>query len=160
MTHTFLLEPGRWIIKGNWSEKNQSSIGFKGATIIRWDQPNWFVMKTKLVFDSKVRSIATTIKSSSDEHSELEFEYKGFLPSDKQQYSYVLKRSDFDKIEGEGWITRQSIIQRYWVLGDHRRRSAFETLFQINENTYHLSSTMIAGNNIMNVTEGILERHG
>ncbi|MBE9221969.1 hypothetical protein IQ215_04585 [Cyanobacterium stanieri LEGE 03274] len=152
MSHTFLLQPSSWIIKGNVTDKNQIITPFKGATIIAWDQSSWFTMKTKLVFENN--------HSSSENAHNLEFEYKGFLPNNKYSYSYVLKRSDFDKIEGEGWITKSSIIQRYWILGDSRRRSVLETMFQLDEDNYHFSSTMIAGNNMVNVTEGVFERHG
>lgn len=153
MGHTFLLQPGSWIIKGHSSDKNQHSIPFKGATIIVWDQSSWFTIKTKLVFDIKQQT-------SSEIKSNLEFEYKGFLPENKRSYSYVLTRTDFDKIEGEGLITKDSIIQRYWMLEDTRRRAVLETIFQLDEDSYHFSSTMMAGNNIINVIEGILQRHG
>ncbi|BAQ60853.1 hypothetical protein GM3708_1259 [Geminocystis sp. NIES-3708] len=147
MTHSFLLEPSSWIIKGTWLDKNQKSSSFKGATIITWDQTNWFLMKTKIVFPSGDRPDIT-------------FEYKGFLPNGKTQYAYVLKRNDFEKVEGEGWLSNDSIIQRYWVLGDNRRLNGFETYFCLDENTYHLTSGMMTGNNILNTWEGILERHG
>lgn len=153
MSHTFLLEPGSWIIKGILTEKNDHLTPFKGATIIAWDQSNWFTMKTKLVFEN-------TTQDSLEKSHNLEFEYKGFFPTNKYNYTYVLKRSDFDKIEGEGWITKNSIIQRYWILGDSRRRAVLETIFQLDEDSYHLSSTMMAGNNIIEVMEGILQRHG
>lgn len=147
MTHSFLLEPSSWIIKGTWLDKSQKSTPFKGATIITWDQTNWFVVKTKMVFLNGDRPDITC-------------EYKGFLPPGKTQYAYVLKRSDFEKIEGEGWLSNDSIIQRYWVLGDNRRLNGFETYFCLDENTYHLISGMMVGNNILNTWEGILERHG
>jgi hypothetical protein len=147
MTHSFLLESGSWIIKGTWLDKNQKSSPFKGAIIITWDQSNWFVMKTKIVFLSSDRQDIT-------------FEYKGFLPANKNQYAYVLKRSDFEKIEGEGWLTNDSIIKRYWILGDNRRLNGFETYFCLDENTYHLTSGMMAGNHLLNTLEGILERRG
>ncbi|BAQ65360.1 hypothetical protein [Geminocystis sp. NIES-3709] len=147
MTHTFLLEPSSWIIKGTWLDKNQTSYPFQGATIITWDQANWFSIKTKIVFP----------KSDRDGIS---YEYKGFLPAKKTQYTYVLKRSDFEKIEGEGWLSTDSIIQRYWVLGDNRRLNGFETFFRLDEDTYHLTSGMMAGNHLYNTLEGILERHG
>ncbi|MBF2058447.1 MAG: hypothetical protein IGQ45_14840 [Cyanobacterium sp. T60_A2020_053] len=145
MSHTFIVEPGRWIIKGSWRDKNKPVITFKGATIITWDQANWFTMKTKLVFD--------------DGRPGIEFDYKGFLPSNRDQYTYVLRRTDFDKIEGEGWINTDSIIQRYWILGDNRHRTGFESLFQIDESSYFYSSTMVAGNNLISNMEGIFERH-
>ncbi|WP_373480442.1 hypothetical protein [Geminocystis sp.] len=147
MTHSFLLESGSWIIKGTWLDKNQKSSLFKGAIIITWDQSNWFIMKTKIVF-------------LSGDRQDITFEYKGFLPANKNQYAYVLKRSDFEKIEGEGWLTNDSIIKRYWILGDNRRLNGFETYFCLDENTYHLTSGMMAGNHLLNTLEGILERRG
>lgn len=147
MTHSFLLEPGNWIIKGTWLDKKQIPTPFKGAMIITWDQPNWFLMKTKVVF-------------SQGDRPDLTFEYKGFLPAHKSQYAYVLKRSDFEKIEGEGWLGTESIIQRYWILGDNHRRNGFESYVYIDNNTYHLTSGMMAGNHLINTMEGILERHG
>jgi hypothetical protein len=72
----------------------------------------------------------------------------------------VLKRSDYENIEGEGWLSNESIIQRYWLLGDNRRRSGFESYVYLNENTYHLTSAMMAGNHLINTMEGFLERHG
>ena len=147
MNHTFLLEPSNWIIKGTWLEKNKASIPFNGATIISWDQSNWFFLKMKIVFPNSDRS-------------EVAFEYKGFLPANKTQYTYVLKRSDFDRIEGEGWLSDNSIIQRYWVLNSERRINGFETFFRIDEGTYHMTSGMMTGNNLITTFEGILERHG
>ena len=147
MTHTFLLESGSWLIKGKWLEKNGQSIPFNGATIINWDQSSWFLLKTKIVFPNSDRS-------------DINFEYKGCLPTHKIQYAYVLKRSDFDRIEGEGWISDNSIIQRYWVLNNDRRINGFETFFCLDESTYHMTSGMMTGNNLLCTFEGILERHG
>ncbi len=147
MTHTFLLEPGNWIIKGTWLDKKQIPSYFKGAMIVTWNQSNWFTIKTKIVFNKGDRPDIT-------------FEHKGFLPANRSQYAYVLKRSDFANIEGEGWLSTESIIQRYWLLGDDRRRHGFETYVYLDDNSYHLTSGMMAGNNLINTMEGILERHG
>ncbi len=147
MTHTFLLEPSNWIIQGTWLDKRQIQIPFKGAMIITWNQSNWFELKTKIVFDTK-------------NMSELTFEYKGLLPANKSQYAYVLKRSDFEKIEGEGWLSNDSIVKRYWVLGDSRRRHGFECYVYLDDDNYHLTSAMMAGNHLINTMEGFLERHG
>ena len=38
------------------------------------------------------------------------------------QYTFVLQHSELGRVEGEGWIAPQSIVQRYWVLGDERQR--------------------------------------
>ncbi len=147
MTHTFLLEPSSWIIKGTWQDKNRQPIPFNGATIITWDKSSWFLVKTKLVFPQSDRS-------------EIIFEYKGCLPEHKSKYAYVLKRSDYERIEGEGWVTNDSIIQRYWVLNNERRLNGFETFFCLDQGTYHLTTGMMAGNHLINTFEGILERHG
>lgn len=147
MTHTFLLEPSSWIIKGSWLEKNRRSNSFKGATIITRDASNWFLVKTKIVFIGCDRP-------------EINLEYKGFLPPDKTQYAYVLNRSDVEKIEGEGWISDDSIIKRFWVLGSNRRLNGFETFYQLDDNTYHLTSAMMTGNHLLYTFEGVLSRHG
>jgi hypothetical protein len=89
---------------------------------------------------------------------EIIYEYKGHLPTQQQKYTYVLKHSNLGKIEGEGWLGPDSIIQRYWVLGDALRQSGFETLFCLDENTYHLSSAMMTGNHLSSTMEAILER--
>lgn len=147
MTHTFLLEPGSWIIKGSWQQKNKPSIPFNGATIITWEQSSWFFIKTKIVFPNS-------------DKQDISFEYKGCLPSHKNQYAYVLKRSDLEQIEGEGWVTDDSIIQRYWVLKNEKRLHGFETFLCLDESTYHLTSGMMTGNHLLCTFEGILERHG
>ncbi|WP_330205210.1 hypothetical protein [Cyanobacterium sp. Dongsha4] len=155
MTHTFLLESGSWIIKGTWLDKNQQSNPFKGAIIINWEQSNWFSMQMKIVFPQNVPQ-----NGSFQNRPEIIFEYKGLIPSNRSRYAYVLKRSDLEKIEGEGWISNDSIIQRYWVLGNTRRLNGFETFFCLDENTYHLTSGMMTGNNLLYTFEGILDRHG
>jgi hypothetical protein len=145
MSHTFLLESGSWIIRGHWLDSNQNLIPVTGGTIITWQDANWFTTITKLVFPES-------------ERQEIIYEYKGHLPSEQLQYTYVLKHTDLGKIEGEGWISLDSIVQRYWVLGDTRRRSGFETLFCIDESTYHLISGLMTGNHLSSTMEAILER--
>jgi hypothetical protein len=147
MTHTFLLEPGSWLIKGTWSQKNKTSILLNGAIIITWEQSNWFFMKTKMVFPNS-------------NHAELTGEYKGCLPSHKNQYAYVLKRSDYPRIEGEGWVSNDSIVKTYWVLNDERKLHGFETFLYLDDNTYHLISGMMTGNHLLYTFEGVLKRHG
>ena len=145
MSHSFLIESGSWIIQGHWLDNNQSSIPVTGGTIISWQDANWFTTKTKLVFPNSDRR-------------EIIYEYKGHLPSQQLQYTYVLKHSELGKIEGEGWINIDSIIQRYWLLEDSRRRNGFETFFRIDEDTYSLSSGMMTGNHLTSTMEAILER--
>ncbi len=144
MSHTFLLEPGSWIINGLWIDRNQNQSKITGATIIKWDV-NLFTNQTKLIFPN-------------GELPEITYEDKGLLAAEQEQYTYVLKHNELGKIEGEGWIGNDSIVQRYWVLGDNRRRSGFETFYLMDESTYHLSSAILMGNHLHSTMEAILER--
>lgn len=146
MAHTFLLESGRWIIRGNWFDKNQNQISITGGTIVAWDQPNWFSVKTKLVFDQK-------------NLPDIDYELKGYLPHKAGKYKYIsLNHSMLGKIEGEGWVGFNSIVQRYLVLNDNTRQNGFETLFCLDENTYHFNSSISTGNILTSNMEAFLER--
>ena len=146
MAHRFLMEAGRWIIKGSWLERNEIPIAVKGKTIVAWSQENWFSMVTKLVFPDD------------STHEEISFQYRGRLDSGERHYTYVLQQSLLGRVEGEGWIGPDSIIQRYWVLGDRQRRSGFETFYQFNQDTYLFSSGILAGHYLISTMEAILER--
>ena len=145
MSHTFLLESGSWIIQGHWLDSSQNLLPVTGGTIITWQDANWFTTTTKLVF-------------SNSDRQQIIYEYKGRLPNQQLQYTYVLKHSELGKMEGEGWIGIDSIVQRYWVLGDPRRRNGFEAFFCIDETTYSLSIGMMKGNHLISTMEAILER--
>ncbi|MFM7382696.1 MAG: hypothetical protein ACKO1W_06565 [Microcystaceae cyanobacterium] len=145
MTHSFLMEAGRWNIEGFWLERNQPPIPVKGRTIIAWSQEDWFTMVTKLVFPNS-------------EREEIAFQCRGRLSQEERQYTYVLQQTLLGRVEGEGWIAPNSIIQRYWVLGDRQRRSGFETFFQMSENRYHLASGILAGHYLTSTMEATLER--
>lgn len=148
MTHTFLLQSGRWIIRGNWFDKKQNQFGVTGGTIITWEQANWFTMKTKLVF-------------AEEKLPEINYEQKGYLPNNIQKYKYIsVKHSQFNKIEGEGWLCNDSILQRYWVLEDKLSQTGFEHLFCLDENTYHFSSSIMRGKNIHSTMEAIMQLSG
>ncbi|HEY9872493.1 MAG TPA: hypothetical protein V6D12_03615 [Candidatus Obscuribacterales bacterium] len=145
MAHTFLLEPGRWTLQGNWLERNEMPIIVKGRTLVAWGKENWFTMVTKLVFPDSDRQ-------------EISFQYKGHLDIGERQYTFVLMHSLLGRVEGEGWVAPESIVQRYWVLGDRQRRTGFETLHQLDDNTYYLSSGIMAGHYLTSTMEATVER--
>ena len=145
MTHSFLVEAGRWILKGSWLERNQTPIAVEGRTIVAWDQPDWFTMVTKLTFPDCDRP-------------HISFQYRGRLDSKQQQYTYVLRQSLLGRIEGEGRLAPQSIIQRYWVLDDSHRRSGFDTFYRLDQDRYCLSSGILTGHYLTSTMEAILER--
>ncbi|NEP01876.1 MAG: hypothetical protein F6K58_25115 [Symploca sp. SIO2E9] len=145
MAHTFLMESGRWALQGNWIERNGMPVLVKGKTIVDWGQESWFTIVTKLVFPDT-------------EREDIRFQYRGHLDVGERQYTFVLQHSLLGRVEGEGWVTPGSIVQRYWVLGDRQRRSGFETRHRLNDNTYYLCSSIMAGHYLTSTMEATLER--
>jgi hypothetical protein len=145
VAHTFLIETGRWTLQGTWLERNGMPILVKGKTLVAWSRDNWFTMVTKLVFPDSDRE-------------EIAFQYRGRLDAGERQYTFVLQHSLLGRVEGEGWVAPESIVQRYWVLNDRQRRSGFETLHQIDDNKYYLSSSILAGHYLTSMMEATLER--
>ncbi len=146
MAHTFLLEPGRWTLEGNWLERDGMPIIVKGRTLVAWNREDWFTMITKFVFPTTDRQ-------------EITFQYRGHLDGGERQYTFVLQHSEWGKVEGEGWISPETIVQRYWVLAnDRQRRSGFETLRRVTSDKYYLSSAIMFGNKLTSTMEATLER--
>ncbi|MDQ2098491.1 MAG: hypothetical protein QQW96_12690 [Tychonema bourrellyi B0820] len=146
MAHTFLMESGQWTLEGSWIERNGVPITVKGKTLVSWNRTDWFNMVTKLVFPGGDRE-------------EIILQYRGHLNSDERQYTFVLQHSELGRVEGEGWIAPQSIVQRYWVLGDERqRRTGFDTLHRVDSNRYYHSSGIMSGHYLTSTMEATLER--
>lgn len=138
------MEPGRWTLEGTWLERDAMPIAVKGRILIAWSRDDWFTMVTKLVFpDSKIEDISQ--------------QYRGRLDSGERQYTFVLQHSLLGRVEGEGWVAPESIVQRYWVLGDRQRRTGFETLHQITPDKYYMSSGIMAGHYLTSAMEATLE---
>lgn len=122
-------------------------IGVKGKTLVGWSKDNfWFTMVTKLTFPNSDRP-------------ELTMAYKGRIDSDDRRFTFVVEHSDLGKIEGEGIIGPDSITQRYWVMGDKKMRTGFQTLYRRDQNVYSLASAIIAGQNLESTMEAVLTRH-
>lgn len=155
MTHTFLLEPGQWHLKGVWCESNLQPISIEGIVSILWSQPNWFSWNKQLKISN---SEELNLKSRYLSESELSLTYRGYLGFRQSQYTFVLKHNLLGDLEGNGWITPSAIIQRYWVLNDRKRRQGFETLSQETENTYHFCSCLTQGHQMINTIEARLNR--
>jgi hypothetical protein len=121
-------------------------IAVKGRTLVGWSKDNfWFTMVTKLTFPNSDRE-------------ELTMAYKGRIDSDERRFTYVADDSALGKIEGEGIIAPDSIIQRYWVMGDKRARTGFQTLYRRDNNIYSLASGLISGQNLESTMEAVLTR--
>ena len=122
-------------------------VSVKGKTLIVWGHDDWFTMVTKLSFPSTALD-------------EIALQYRGRLTSGERQYTFVLQHSILGRVEGEGWVAPESIVQRYWVLGDRQRRTGFETLYCVGDDKYHLSSGIMAGHYLTSAMEATLERQG
>lgn len=145
MAHTFLMEAGRWTLQGNWLDRDGLPNPVKGKILIAWSRDNWYTMVNKLVFPGTDRE-------------EISLQYRGRLNMEERQYTFVLQHSLLGRVEGEGWIAPESIVQRYWVLGDRQRRTGFETLHKISPDSYYLSSSIMAGHYLTSTMEASLER--
>lgn len=144
MTQTFLLQPGRWLIQGSWLERDGMPISVKGMTLVAWSRDNWFTMATKFIFPGSDRP-------------DISLQYKGRLHEGERQYTFLLHHSVLGQVEGEGWIGLEAIVQRYWAMSDRQRRSGFETIHRISDQTYYLSSGIMAGHFLVNTMEAKLE---
>jgi len=146
VTHTFLIKPGQWTIKGFWYEPNFDPLAIAGTADILWSQPNWFTWRMRLQLKKQEPS------------SELILTYRGYLSYRQSQYTFVLKHNHLGNLEGNGWINPAWIMQRYWVLNDRKRRQGFETLYQETENIYRLCSGFSEGHQIKTTMEATLTR--
>lgn len=145
MTHTFLLEAGRWTLEGHWLESDRRPVAFTGKTLVAWNQDNWFTIVTKLIF-------------SNSERPEMIMQYRGRLGVEDQSYTFVLQHSQLGRVEGEGWLGPTSIVQRFWVLDTRDRRSGFETIYRLSDKRYCLMTGIMAGHSLLSTMEATLER--
>lgn len=146
MNHSFLIEPGRWTLQGNWLTKDSLPIAVKGKILVAWNSNDWFTMATKLVFpNGDLKDIA--------------LQYKGRITAGNRQYTFVLQHSMLGRVEGEGWIAPDSIVQQYWALQDRQLRTGFETLYRLNAKQYHFSGGIIAGHHLTSTMEAVVEHY-
>ncbi len=145
MAHSFLLEPGRWILQGSWLTRDALPTTVKGKLLVAWKAGDCFMLATKLTFPN-------------GDQDEIVMQAKGRMTSRERQYTFVLQHSLLGQVEGEGWIAPQSIVQRYWGLSDKQRRTGFETLRQISAERYHFSGGVMAGHHLISTIEAELAR--
>lgn len=145
MAHSFLLEPGRWTLQGNWLTRDTLPVAVKGKLLVAWKQDNCFMVATKLLFPD-------------DSHDEIVIQARGRMTSHERQYTFVVQHSLLGQVEGEGWIAPESIVQRYWGVSDKQRRTGFETLHQLGPEKYHFSGGVMAGHYLISTIEAELTR--
>lgn len=124
-------------------ERDRLPTPVKGKILIAWSRDDWFTMVMKMVLPDT-------------EPAEMALQYRGRLTSGDVQYTFVLQHSLLGRVEGEGWVAPDSIIQRYWALGDRQRRTGFETLYRLDSDRYHLSSGIMTGHYLTSAMEATL----
>lgn len=147
MAHSFLLEPGRWTLQGSWLTRDSLPEPIKGKILVAWKQADCFMMATKLSFPD-----------SESAKEDIVLQSRGRVTSRERQYTFVLQHSQLGKVEGEGWIAPESIVQRYWGVNDKQRRTGFETLRQISPDRYHFSGGVMSGHYLISTMEAELVR--
>ncbi|MEL7143711.1 MAG: hypothetical protein AAGL08_16005 [Cyanobacteria bacterium J06573_11] len=145
MSHSLLLEPGRWKLQGNWLTREAMPIPVRGKILVAWKQTDCFMVATKLSFPD-------------NDQDDIVLQSRGRMTEQDRQYTFVLQHSQLGKVEGEGWIAPESIVQRYWSLNDKQRRTGFETLRQISTDRYHFSSGILTGQYLTSTMEAELVR--
>ena len=145
MTHTFLLQSGKWILEGSWQDLDRPAIVVKGKTMINWTKDNLYNMATKLVFPDSDRPEITLI-------------YRGRMGADDQRFNFILEHSQIKRVEGEGWIGKSAIIQRFWGINDQQMRTGFETLYQKDAGCYYLTHSIVSGSFLVSSLEAVLTR--
>jgi hypothetical protein len=145
VNHTFLVEPGAWLLQGNWIERDTPPIDVKGKILVSWNRDDWFTMAQRLIYPTA-------------ERENIDLQFKGRFDTGDRRYTFVLQHTVLGKVEGEGWIAPDSIIQRYWAIGDKQRRTGFETLHRLSEDKYLLSSGIMAGHYLISAMEATVER--
>lgn len=133
------------MLDGSWLNRDGPPASVKGKILVGWSRDDWYTLVTKLVFPE-------------DDREAITFQYRGRLASGDRRYSFVLQHSHLGRVEGEGWIAPESIVQRFWVLGDRQRRTGFETLHQITPQSYYMSSSVMEGHYLASTMEATIER--
>ena len=147
MQHTFLLEPGRWLLKGHLLAKGEMPLSFTGQGMVKWDDSAWFHAILRMVFSEEETP-----------RPPLLLEYRGRVPAESSNYSFGLQHGDLGRVEGEGWITPATVVHRYWVLGDPQKRLGYESFFRADNSRYCWSSGVMSGLKLVSNIEAVLER--
>ncbi|MEM9152520.1 MAG: hypothetical protein AAGB19_18975 [Cyanobacteria bacterium P01_F01_bin.3] len=147
MNHTFLLESGRWLLTGHLTEAGRDPWPFSGQGVVKWDSSFWFHAILRMIFDQ-----------SYGNRQPLLLEYRGRIPDGSLSYSFGLQHGELGRVEGEGWIAPETVIHRYWVLGDRQKRMGYESFFRVDDDRYCYSSGVMVGLKLMSNLEAKLER--
>jgi hypothetical protein len=150
--HTFLMTNGRWSLTGHWLlAQGGPLLPIHGKLMVAWNDAEWFSLVGKI-------SIPSPLDESASNHpTEITLQYRGHILSE-QQYTFVVQHSYLGHIEGEGWLMPNSIVQRFWMIGDRERRTGLDQIYRMDDDHYHWSSSTMTSHALVSTMDATLER--
>lgn len=153
--HSFLMESGRWKLEGHWLlNREEILVPIHGRLIVAWNAETWFNLVGKICLPA---SSETPVP-----FQEATLQYRGhFDPGHlggSEHYSFMLQHSYLGKVEGEGRVLPNSIMQRFWILGDRENRTGVDHFCRIDSDHYHWSSSLLNSHTLVSTMEAQLER--
>jgi hypothetical protein len=143
--HSFILESGFWNVTGHWFKPNSAPVSLQGNMQISWKRENWFKITTDLTCDD-------------EQNTKIISQCRGNLNYAEKYYTYVAQHSLLGNIEGEGRLGFQSIIQYYWFIGTASQQKGLDTFSLVDQQTYHLTSSILEGHSVKHTIEANLKR--
>jgi hypothetical protein len=158
--HTFLMNDGRWKLQGHWLlDREGPCVPVQGKVMVVWNSDEWFSLVGKI---SRPTLSNESEPNNAGDVTDITLQYRGHIgtaAAQQQQYTFVLQHSQYGQTEGEGWLMPDSIVQRFWVLGDRERRIGLERFYRIDDDHYYWSSSLMTGHTLLNTLEVTLERY-
>jgi hypothetical protein len=157
--HTFLMADGRWKLQGHWLlDREGPCVPVHGKVMVVWNSDEWFSLVGKI---SRPALVHESEPHNAGDVTDITLQYRGHIGTDaaQQQYTFVLQHSQYGQTEGEGWLMPDSIVQRFWVLGDRERRIGLERFYRIDDDHYYWSSSLMTGHTLLNTLEVTLARY-
>ena len=152
--HTFLMSDGRWQLTGHWLiHRENLCVPVHGKVMVAWNSDDWFSLVGKILRPSFLNELGDT--------TNITMQYRGHATGSAtgQQYTFVLQHSQYGQTEGEGWLMPDSIVQRFWILGDQEQRIGLERFYRIDNDHYAWSSSLMTGHSLISTVETILTRY-
>jgi hypothetical protein len=149
----------RWNLKGHWLlERSGPLLTIGGKLMVVWNDEEWFNLVGKISISSPLQS--QSLQDSDPKYpTEITLQYRGHLGVPNQQYTFMLQHSHLGHLEGEGWLMPDSIVQRFWIIGDRERRTGIDQIYRMNDDRYHWSSSIMTSHALVSTMDVTLDRH-
>lgn len=147
------MNDGRWKLQGHWLLNLEGPcVPVQGKVMVVWNSDEWFSLVGKIS--------CPALANEAGDGADITLQYRGHIGlTAQQQYTFVLQHSQYGHIEGEGWLMPDSIVQRFWILGDRERRIGLERFYRIDDDHYYWSSSLMTGHTLLSTLEVTLARY-